>query len=186
MLKLMCIRDFPNPASSVISTSMRMDRIAGSDVYASLILLFAALSSHPASCSRMMRGLNLPLWFISVHYTSDFIGLPNALNLQHAWRKLEKHVTKLVLVAMEHVLKSEYMLLKDSVDFLPMVQIYRDLIGVLRDRSSDPEMLYSAADSLLTCMEIRGEFRRTLDIVLAEGRLEDTISIFRTVHLCLA
>lgn len=130
MLKLLCIHDFPNPAASVISTTLRMDRIASSDVYGSLILLFAALSSHPKSSARMMHMRNIPFWFLSVYYTPDFLGLPHELLLQSAWKDLEKPAMKLVLVALEHVLKGEDV--RDNVDFLPLVNIYRDLISVLR------------------------------------------------------
>ena len=129
-LKRLCIQDFPNPAASVIMTTLRMDRIALSDVYASLILLFAALASHPKSCARMLRGRNVPFWFLSVYYTPDFLGLPNQLSLQNTWRDLEHGAMKLVLVALEHVLKGEDV--RDNVDFLPLKEIYRDLISVLR------------------------------------------------------
>ncbi|KAJ3551367.1 hypothetical protein NM688_g4746 [Phlebia brevispora] len=194
MLKMLCIHDFPNPAVSVISTTLRMDRIASSDVYASLILLFAALSSHPKSCARMIRGRdprrrhssceNTLFWFLSVYYTPDFLGLPNEMLLQSTWRDLEKSAMKLVLVALEHVLKGGNV--RDDVDFLPLKEIYRDLIGVLSDPSSEPDMLYSAADSLLTCVGFGGDFRKILDDVLGERRLEDTIAMVKAIFKSLA
>ena len=78
----------------------------------------------------MLRGRNVPFWFLSVYYTPDFLGLPNQLSLQNTWRDLEHGAMKLVLVALEHVLKGEDV--RDNVDFLPLKEIYRDLISVLR------------------------------------------------------
>lgn len=47
-------------------------------------------------------------------------------------------------------------------------------------------MLYSAADTLLTCVELGADFRQLLDSVLGEGRLEDTVAVIKVVYGVLA
>ena len=54
------------------------------------------------------------------------------------------------------------------------------------DPQSEPDMLNSAADCLLTCVEFGGDFRRILDDVLGERRLEETVAIMRVVVKSLA
>lgn len=136
MLRDMCFHDFPNPAANVVNTTLRTDLVAKSDIYASLTLLFAALSVHPSCSNQIFKIPTLPAWIISVHYTHDFIGLPTHPLLQDAWLQLDKHVLKLILVSLECTLKDDVFngraVRRSKVDFLPLESVYRDIIYVLQ------------------------------------------------------
>lgn len=143
LLKTMCINNFPNPASRM-NASKRVNKIAMSDVHSILTMLLGALSLNPKSCMRLLQAQDIPLWFLSLYYSPDFIGLPNSTLLQDVWMELEKPLLKLILVSMELVLKRDKPISTREADFLPLQEVYRDIVGVLRSAFPiKPSMLYS-------------------------------------------
>ncbi|TCD61994.1 hypothetical protein EIP91_007634 [Steccherinum ochraceum] len=180
-LKMMCIHNYPNPASYASTSSDSTGSIALSDVCASSIMLVGALSSHPATCRRLLRQRDFPRWFLSFYYHSEFIGIPDAPLLQGVWISLENPMARFALCCVEHVLKDDTLhITPQEADYLPLEHIYRDIIEVLRDSSSEPEMLQSASDSLFRCIALRGEFVDVLDATFASGRVVETIAVLRT------
>lgn len=136
MLREMCFHDFPNPAQNVINTSSRTDLVAKSDIYASLTLLFSALATHSSCATRLLNMPTLAPWIVSIHYTTDFIGLPRSMVLQDTWRLLDVHITKLVLVSLEYSLKGDGLrrnsVRRRNVELLPLEEVCRDLIAIIR------------------------------------------------------
>ncbi|CAL1710539.1 unnamed protein product [Somion occarium] len=180
LLKCMCLNDFPNPATYT-NTSVRVNRTAISDVHAVSSMLLAALSTHPQSCIRLLRSRDVPRWFLSLYYSPDFLGLPDAPLLQSIWLDMDVSILKFILVAMEYVLKGNKHVSPQEADYLPLESIYRDIVTILRENNAEPDIMYSASDSFLRCIAIGGEFRRLMDVVLAESRSEETLSIILTV-----
>ncbi|KAI0339194.1 hypothetical protein BDW22DRAFT_606863 [Trametopsis cervina] len=188
LLRDMCVHDFPNPAENVINTSSRTDRVAQSDIYASLTLFFAAVSTHSSCASRIVKQTDLPPWILSLYYTSDFIGLPTAPLLQDTWMVLEPSITKLVLVSLECTVKGNGLHRRHvtrRVDLLPLEHVYRDLITAIRDNNSGQDMLYSAADTFLTCVEFGAGSRRCLNKILSEATVQETCELIEMVYRCL-
>ncbi|KAH8077753.1 hypothetical protein BXZ70DRAFT_1053284 [Cristinia sonorae] len=178
ILKTMCINNYPNPAASASSPR---GGIAISDVCAMSIMLIGALSTHPKACNHLLRLRNFPRWFLSFYYNSEFLGIPDAPLLQGIWIDLEKPLLKFVLGCVEYVLKDDILLATpQEADYLPLEHIYRDIISILSDPSSHPEMKQSAADSLFRCIVLKGGFLDVLDATFANGRSEETIAVLRT------
>lgn len=132
-LKMMCINNYPNPATYTTAPHDSKGSIAVSDVCASSIMLVGALSAHPTACRRLLRLRDFPRWFLSFYYNSEFIGIPDASLLQSAWIGLQKPLARFALACIEHVLKDEALhITPQEADYLPLEHIYRDIIDVLR------------------------------------------------------
>lgn len=131
LLKTMCINDFPNPALRM-NVAIRIKKTATSDVHAIVTMLLGTLSLHPKSCKQFLQSEDIPSWFLSLYYSPDYLGLLDSVLLQNVWVELERPLQKLVLVSMELVLKRKRPILTREADFLPLHEVYRDVIGVLR------------------------------------------------------
>lgn len=131
LLNTMCINNFPNPALK-LNASARVNRTAISDVYSAIVMLFVALSSHPNSCKRLLQLEEIPRWFLSILYSSEFIGLPDSMLLQDMWLELEQPLLKLVLVSMEFILKRKRVTSNRQADFLPLREVYTFMVDILR------------------------------------------------------
>lgn len=55
-----------------------------------------------------------------------------------------------------------------------------------RDDSSEQEMVYSAADTFLTCVKFGAHSRRVLNKILSEARVRDTYAILEKIYRSLA
>lgn len=54
------------------------------------------------------------------------------------------------------------------------------------DESSEEEMIYSAADTFLTCVEFSSHSRRVLNRILSEARLRYTYALLAGIYRSLA